>query len=102
LFAFRLALRLGYSHPDELLARMTSSQFAEWLAYAAIEPFGEFREELRHGQQMAMMVNLQRDPKQKPEPYVPSDFMNFIDKPKPKQQTPEDVAAGLRAMMGVA
>lgn len=52
------------------------------MAYAAVEPFGEYRSEVRHGQQMALTCNMNRDPRSKPEPYQALDFMNFIDKPK--------------------
>lgn len=60
---------------------MSSSQFLEWMAYAAIEPFGEFRNELRHGQQMALAANINRDAK-KTQPFKPVDFMNFIEQPE--------------------
>lgn len=69
---------------------MSSSQFSEWLAYAAIEPFGEFRDELRHGQMMALHCNINRDSKTKPEPFHPVEFMNFSDAPDNQPATLEE------------
>lgn len=67
------------------------------MAYAAIEPFGEYRSELRHGQQMAHMHNLKyfnhKFPKQKND----IDFMNFINKPEEKPLTAEEAQAKIDA-----
>jgi hypothetical protein len=81
-----LALQLGYPHPDILLAQLSSSQISEWMAYASIEPFGEFREEIRHGRIMHLldMAHFKRD-----KPLSPIDFMNFIDQPEEKELDPE-------------
>jgi len=68
------------------------------MAYYAIEPFGEMRHELRHGQQMALHGNINRDSKQKREPYRAAEFMNFIDKPEPPPASPEVVSAQLTEM----
>lgn len=40
-FAYRLALQLGFVNVDEMLERITSEQFAEWIAFYRCEPFGE-------------------------------------------------------------
>jgi hypothetical protein len=61
---------------------MTSSQFAEWMAYATLEPFGEYREELRHGQRMAFEAARGGLRKR------PIDFMNFTDPPAPPKPEP--------------
>jgi len=47
---------------DGLLGRMTSRQLAEWMAYAAVEPFGEDRADFRVGHALSVIVNLFRDP----------------------------------------
>ena len=44
----------------ELQSRMDASEFAEWVAYAKIEPFGEIRNDQRFGVLAATMVNLYR------------------------------------------
>lgn len=80
-----------------LVRQLTSSQLNDWMVYAAIEPFGEQREELRHGQKMAMTMNLKRNPKKKREPWKPAEFMNFVNElgPKPKKQTIKDMDKAL-------
>jgi len=82
-----------------LLRRLTTAQLNEWLNYDQIEPLG--REDLRHGQLMAMQANCNRDPKKKREPFVPADFMNYR-RPLPEvvvetdQQRSEKIKALLR------
>ena len=58
---------------------MTSSQFAEWMQYNSIEPFGEYRNELRHGQLMKLLdeAHFKRDI-----PVTVANFMNFQEKPE--------------------
>ena len=59
------------------------------------EPFGEFREEIRHGQKMALTQNLKRDPKMKPTPFTTLECMNFVDvvKAKPVVESPDVISA---------
>lgn len=83
-----------------LLASMTSSQFHEWMVYHSIEPFGEFRAELRHGQQMAMTANLNRDTKKKRDPFTTAEFMNFVEQPEKKIE-PLDPARVDREVFGL-
>lgn len=54
--AFRLCLHLGCPHPDYLLELLTGEQFDEWLAFAAIEPFGDLRQDLRTAAQSATIL----------------------------------------------
>ena len=49
MFLFRLALTLGYPHPDYLIQYLSSYQLTEWMAYFLIEPFGPRREDERAG-----------------------------------------------------
>ena len=51
-------MALGYSHPDALLAELSSRQIGEWLAYFQLEPFGEERADLRAGIIAAANANL--------------------------------------------
>jgi len=64
------------------------------MAYAAIEPFGEYRSELRHGQQMHL---IDRAAFKRDTPLAVLDFMNFIEKPQEKQLTPEEAFAKIDA-----
>lgn len=45
------------------------------MAYAELEPFGEHVADMRHGITAALHANLNRDPKKRPEPYQPKDFI---------------------------
>jgi hypothetical protein len=63
---------------------MTSSQFAEWLTYSAIDPVGrEYRQEIRHGQLMQLLdaAHFKRD-----RPAKVCDFMNFQEAPPPTDE----------------
>lgn len=46
-----------------------------WMQYYEQEPFGEERADLRAYSIVAMIANVNRDPKKRPQGYVPSDFM---------------------------
>lgn len=58
----------------ELLSSMSSAELVYWFAYHRIEPIGEWRGDYRAGQQMALLFNLNRDPK-KATAKLPEDFM---------------------------
>lgn len=82
-----------------MLESMTSFEFGETMAYASIEPFGEQREELRHGQMMHLLdrANFKRD-----KPLAISDFMNFIQRPEQEPLTPEEEQARIdREVLGL-
>ena len=40
---------------------------------------------------MSLTANLNRDSKEKPEPFTAFDFMNFIEKEKEREMTPEEI-----------
>lgn len=65
-----------------------------------IEPFGEFRSELRHGQVMSMTANMNRDTKQRAEPFSAVEFMNFTEKEPEKVLTPEEIEAHFDRIFG--
>lgn len=63
-----------------------------------IEPFGQIRSEIRHGQSMAMTVNMNRDRKAHPKPFPAKDYMNFLPpemekSPEPKAEDPKVLSA---------
>jgi hypothetical protein len=66
-FLFRLAVALGREHPYRMARRIPAWLIAEWEAYAALEPFGELRADYRSAQIVAMLYNLNRDPKKDPD-----------------------------------
>jgi hypothetical protein len=61
-----------------MLSEIGSSQLQEWLAFAALEGFGERRADLRMGIIASTIANVHRDPKRKPSPFKPADFMPRI------------------------
>jgi len=68
-----------------MLGEISSRQFAEWMAYARIEPFGEERADLRAGIVASTIANTNRGRGQKP--YKPQQFMPEFE--------PEDEAAAI-------
>lgn len=71
---------------------MSSHEFAEWMAFAKIQPFGEVREDFRFASLQALIANVNRDPKKsKPitsEPFMP-DFEKALDEQEEQEQMPE-------------
>lgn len=47
MFSYRLALALGYRHPNALLSELTDEEFNGWRAYWDHEPWGEDRADVR-------------------------------------------------------
>jgi hypothetical protein len=62
---------------------MSSAEFAEWLAFMELEPFGPGRDELRAGVIAAVIANVNRDSKRSSEPFVPADFFPNLREPGP-------------------
>ena len=89
-FAYRLALALGQSNPDAMLARMPYRVFCEWQTYAQMEPFGEERADLRAGIVAATVANCLARRKGQPA-FRASDFMPLFDRPKRREPTPGEL-----------
>lgn len=51
-----------------------SREFAEWMAYANVEPFGPLREDQRAGVVAAILANVNRDSEARPEPFTVDEF----------------------------
>ena len=56
-------------------AAVSSREFAEWIAYARLEPFGPEADDYRLAQLLALIANVNRDPKRRRTPWTPDDFM---------------------------
>jgi len=61
------------------MREIDSREFAEWLAYSNLEPFGPEREDQRAGMIAAIIANVNRDPAKRPEPYDVEDFFPRYD-----------------------
>ena len=59
-------------------AEIDAHEFAEWMAYMTLEPFGPNRDDLRAGTVAAMIANVNRDSRKRSEPFVPGDFFPEI------------------------
>lgn len=70
-----LALAIGGCTVAELQQRMGAAEFAAWLAFYQIEPFGEFRADMRSALVATLTANAHRNAKKKREPFELSDFM---------------------------
>ncbi len=80
-----------------MLSEITSKQFAEWMAYSRLEPWGEDRDDLRMGIMASTMANVNRGKNQKP--YKPQDFMPSFE-PETEEQAAERLIAKARAALG--
>lgn len=87
-FAFRLALALGQPNPDAMLARLPWRVWREWQTFAALEPFGEERADLRAGIVAATIANCLARGKGKPA-FKVRDFMPRFEVKRDK--TPDDL-----------
>lgn len=72
----------------ELLARIDSRELSEWMAYAALEPFGETRGDLRAGIVASVIANVHRGKGQKA--FQPTDFLPEFGRPERQGQSVED------------
>jgi hypothetical protein len=54
------------------MGQMSALEFAEWMAYYSLEPFGERRADYRSAQIVQMIANVNRT---RGEPYPLSDFL---------------------------
>ncbi len=59
----------------EMLARISSRELSEWMAYYSLEPWGEMQAEYRAALITSMIANTARDEKAHSEPFQPSEFM---------------------------
>ena len=55
--------------------QIPSTVFNEWMAFFSLEPFGNETENWRTGVVASTIANVNRNPKRKPDPYKPKDFM---------------------------
>lgn len=80
----------------ELLSRMTAEEFVEWKAFYKVEPFGDYRADLRAGMMTAPLLNIQMAPAHRK--WRAHHWVLNTDPPKP--QTPEEMKALLQALAG--
>lgn len=85
-FGYRLCLAM---HDPNLLRRLSTRDFQQWMLYEQVEPFGELRADFRSAQVVAMIHNVavaQKD--QKPV----GDFLLKFEEKKEQRQSVEEQA----------
>ncbi len=82
-------------HPDKLLRELTARQYAEWIEFYGVDPFGEQRADLRAGIICATMNNRWRGKHE--QAMQPADFMTYHREP---EQSPEEIKRQLRGILG--
>ena len=80
-----------------MLSEITSKQFAEWMAYSKLEPWGEERDDLRMGIMASTIANVNRGKNQKP--FKPTDFMPQFE-PETEEQAAERLIAKAMLALG--
>jgi hypothetical protein len=73
---------------------MSGAEFEEWQEFERMEWFGDRRADLRMATLAALLANINRDSKKRPQPYSARDFMPFEERPR---ETSADLSARLRA-----
>ena len=85
---FDLALALGVWDVDGMANEMPLSLYFEWMAYGRLNPFGEWRADLRAASIQSTMVNLRRSKGQKlvkSEDFMPR-FKRAVQKKSPRER----------------
>lgn len=66
--------------------RLSAREFAEWMAYYNLEPWGKEFDAYERALIVSLLANIHRDSKKRPEAYQPQDFMvRFNDRPEKKR-----------------
>lgn len=90
-FAYRLALATGRVNVDAMLDEISWPQLLEWMQFAALEPWGAIQDDRRAGTVAAVTANVHRDPRRRPAPYQPRDFMPILrDNSRPRRHGPTE------------
>ena len=83
----------------ELLSQISSRELSEWQAYFIVEPFGEYRADLRNAIVACVMANANRS--KDTEPFMVKDFMPKFEAEKPQSISDMHILlAGRAAQLG--
>jgi hypothetical protein len=74
-FWFRVTLAPGHRSVAACRRALSSQEFTEWLAYSCLEPFGPEADDRRMAQLMALVANVNCDPKRRKTPWTADDFL---------------------------
>lgn len=76
----------------ELLARVSSRELSEWLAYSQVEPWGEERADLRAGIVASTVANTARNAKKRRKPFRPEEFMPTFERKTQTMAQQQEIA----------
>jgi hypothetical protein len=76
---------------------MPSSLLTDWAEFFNLEPWGTDMDNWRAGQICSIVANVNRDPKKRPDPYKPQDFM---PKKKTKRMTAKQIKTVIKGVFG--
>lgn len=94
-----LALAIGGCTVAELQQRMGAGEFAAWLAFYQVEPFGEVRADLRAALGATLTANAHRNAKKRKRPFEIGDFLfEFWKQERPAAPTSGVMMAKFRAL----
>lgn len=85
----------------DLLAKMSSREISEWMAFFSLEPWGTEVEDWRAGMVAATIANVNRDTKRQRKPFQPSDFMPQREPQRAEEQGWEEQARILELWQNV-
>ena len=83
----------------ELSRALTEQELTEWIAYYNMEPFGEYRADLRSAQICQILANAHRDSSKKPTPFTIRDFMLFNRAVVTKKQSADEIRNVMMALV---
>lgn len=81
-----------------MLAEMDSRELTEWAAYELVEPFGEWRDDLRSGIVASTIANALRGKGSRS--FKPEDFIPEFGQAEEKRMSPEETIAAFAAAFG--
>ena len=82
------------------MASLSSRQFAEWIAYYNVEPWGEERADVRSGVVASTVANIHR--KKNTKPFKPIDFMPYLSEEREEMEQKEKQNQLLAMLKGLA
>lgn len=89
---YRLALRMGYPNPYQMLKEMPWTVWREWMAFEQLEPHDPKRIDLQLATQSAIMMNAWMRTKQNPRVWRVEDFLPVAQYKEPEPETDEEKA----------
>ena len=72
----KLSLQLGIPY-SRLAEEISSAELSLYMAYDRIQPFGDYRADIRNAQILHQQAEMHRNREKDPEPYTLNDFIPF-------------------------